>query len=90
MPHKKGHTRTTTTKNISGTNPPSDISSSSDTTFIGSSFDQVIAKKKADFKTRAYGRNPGQTQFSKNSKTGKYTAHNTVKKLKKGGIIQHN
>jgi len=74
MPHKKGHT------------PPS---SPTDTTFTASSIDMSIAQKKLNREIRDYGRTPKNIKVTKNTKTGKYTASGTVKKLKKGGIIQH-
>jgi len=56
------------------------ISFGPDTTFTASSSDMVIAKKKVESKVRRYGRTPKGTKFSRNSETGKYTAHSTVKK----------
>ena len=88
MPHKKGHTRKKKTKNISEATRPN-ISSGPDTTFTASSRDQNIAKNKVESKVRLYGRSPKETKYSIDKKTGKYTAHNTVKKFGKGGIIQH-
>tara|TARA_R100000541_G_scaffold970_1_gene4829 strand:- start:74 stop:343 length:270 start_codon:yes stop_codon:yes gene_type:complete len=88
MPHKKGHKRKKTTKSISEATRPN-ISSGPDTTFTASSSDQNIARRKVESKVKSYGRNPKQTKYSIDNKTGKYTAHNTVKKFGKGGIIQH-
>ncbi len=72
MPHKKGHV------------PPS---SPTDTTFTASSIDMAAAKKKLSSKVRKYGKNPNKIKFTRNNKTGKYTASTTVKKLKKGGQL---
>ena len=74
MPHKKGHV------------PPSHPT---DTTFTASSTDMAATQKKLSRKVRGYGRNPKNIKWTRNSKTGKYTASTTVKKLKKGGLIQH-
>ena len=88
MPHKKGHKRKKTTKNISKATRPN-ISLGSDTTFTASSSDQNIAKRKVESKVKAYGRSPKETKYSIDKKTGKYTAYNTVKKFGKGGLIQY-
>ncbi len=88
MPHKKGHKRKKTPNSISKPTRPN-ISLGPDTTFTASSSDQQIAKRKVESKVKKYGRSPKETKYSINKKTGKYTAHNTVKKFGKGGLIQY-
>jgi hypothetical protein len=56
------------------------ISSGPDTTFTASSSDQNIAKRKVESKVRVYGKIPKGVKYTRNSKTGKYTAYSTVKK----------
>tara|TARA_R110000823_G_scaffold64657_11_gene151706 strand:- start:811 stop:1068 length:258 start_codon:yes stop_codon:yes gene_type:complete len=81
MSHKKGHK-----DKIKKPTAPN-ISSGPDTTFTASSSDQVIAQRKLSSKVRIYGSNPNEIKYTRNSKTGKYTASTTVKKLNKGGHL---
>lgn len=72
MPNKKRHV------------PPSNPT---DTTFTASSIDLALAQKMLAKKVRKYGKNPNEIKVTRNSKTGKYTASTTVKKLRKGGQL---